>query len=64
VVDGHPVMREGQRAVLSAEGDIQIVGEADSGEKALRLVTETTPDLVVLDLDLAENPAGSNSAGG
>jgi DNA-binding NarL/FixJ family response regulator len=64
VVDDHPVTREGQRAVLSAEGDIQIVGEADTGEEALRLVTEAAPDLVVLDLNLAESPAGSNSAGG
>jgi DNA-binding NarL/FixJ family response regulator len=58
VADGHPVMREGQRAVLSAEGDMQIVGEADTGEEALRLVTETTPDLVVLDFDLAGKPSG------
>jgi two-component system, NarL family, response regulator DevR len=58
VVDGHPVMREGQRAVLSAEGDIRIVGEADTGEEALRLVTKTAPDLVVLDLNLAGEPSG------
>src|SRR5918998_5037343 len=56
VVDGHPVTREGQRAVLSAEGDMQIVGEAGTGEEALRLVTEAAPDLVVLDFNLAGNP--------
>jgi DNA-binding NarL/FixJ family response regulator len=50
VVDDHPVTREGQRAVLSAEGDMQIVGEADTGEEALRLVRAAAPDLVVLDL--------------
>jgi DNA-binding NarL/FixJ family response regulator len=53
VVDDHPVTREGQRAVLSAEGDIQIVGEADTGEEALRLVRAAAPDLVLLDLNLA-----------
>jgi two-component system, NarL family, response regulator DevR len=58
VVDGHPLMREGQRAVLSAEGDIRIVGEADTGEEALRLVKKTAPDLVVLDLNLAGEPSG------
>jgi DNA-binding NarL/FixJ family response regulator len=58
VVDDHPVSREGQRAVLSAEGDMQIVGEADTGEGALRLVTETAPDVVVLDLNLAGKPNG------
>jgi len=34
------------------------VGEADTGEKALRLVTETTPDLVVLDLELVGELSG------
>ena len=58
VVDDHPVMREGQRAVLNAEGDIRIVGEADTGEEALRLVTKTAPDLVVLDLNVAGEPSG------
>jgi two-component system response regulator DevR len=57
-VDDHPVTREGQRAVLSAEGDMQIVGEADTGEDALRLVTEAAPDLVVLDLNLEGKPNG------
>jgi len=32
---------------------MQVVGEADTGEEALRLVTETSPDLVILDLNLA-----------
>jgi two-component system response regulator DevR len=53
VVDGHPVTREGQKALLSTESDLQIVGEADTGEEALRLVMEAAPDLVVLDLNLA-----------
>jgi DNA-binding NarL/FixJ family response regulator len=44
VVDGHPVTRAGQRALLSAEVDMQIVGEADTGEEALRLVTEAAPE--------------------
>jgi DNA-binding NarL/FixJ family response regulator len=58
VVDDHPMTREGQRAVLSAEGDMQIVGEADTGEEALRLVRAAAPDLVVLDLNLAGKPNG------
>ena len=58
VVDSHPVTREGHRALLSAEGDMQIVGEADAGEEALRLVSEAAPDLVVLDLNLAGKLSG------
>jgi DNA-binding NarL/FixJ family response regulator len=37
---------------------MQIVGEAGTGEEALRLVTEAAPDLVVLDLNLAGKPSG------
>jgi DNA-binding NarL/FixJ family response regulator len=59
LVDDHPVTREGQKAVLSAEGDIRIVGEADSGEEALRVVTDTKPDIVILDLDLRGEPSGT-----
>jgi DNA-binding NarL/FixJ family response regulator len=58
VVDGHPVTREGQRALLSAEVDMQVVGEADTGEEALRLVSGAAPDLVILDLNLAGKPNG------
>lgn len=58
VIDDHPVTREGQRAVLSAEKDIRIVGQTNTGEEALRLVTETRPDLVILDLDLRGEPSG------
>lgn len=58
MVDGHPVTREGHRALLSAAGDMQIVGEADTGEEALRLVAEAVPDLVVLDFNLVGKPDG------
>ncbi len=58
VVDSHPLMREGQRAILSSKGSIQIVGEAGTGLEALRLVKETRPDLVIVDSDLAGKPSG------
>lgn len=58
MADGHPVTREGQRAILDAAGDMRVVGEAETGEEALRLVTEASPDLVILDLNLEESPNG------
>lgn len=58
VVDSHPIMREGQRAILSGMGYIRIVGEAGAGEEALRLVKEKAPDLVIVDSDLAGKPSG------
>jgi DNA-binding NarL/FixJ family response regulator len=50
VVDDHPVVREGLRAILEAEPDLDVVGEAGSGEEAVRLAAELTPDVVLMDL--------------
>ena len=52
IVDDHPVVREGLRAVLSAEPDIVVVGEVGTGEEALLLATELRPDVVLMDLRL------------
>ena len=40
VVDDHPVVRSGLIALLSAQSNLEIVGEADSGEEALRKLTD------------------------
>jgi DNA-binding NarL/FixJ family response regulator len=50
VVDDHPVVREGLRAMLDAEPDLDVVGEAGSGEEAVRLAAELGPDVVLMDL--------------
>lgn len=50
VVDDHDLLREGVSACLSAVGDIEVVGEAASGENALTVVAEVAPDVVVIDL--------------
>jgi DNA-binding NarL/FixJ family response regulator len=50
VVDDHPVVREGLRAMLEAEPDIEVLGEAGSGEEAVRLAAECRPDVVLMDL--------------
>jgi DNA-binding NarL/FixJ family response regulator len=52
IVDDHPVVREGLRAVLSAQSDIQVVGEAGTGEDAVRMAQELKPDVVLMDLRL------------
>jgi two-component system, NarL family, response regulator LiaR len=50
IVDDHEVVRNGIRSYLETIPDFQVVGEADSGEEALELVSELIPDIVLLDL--------------
>lgn len=52
LVDDHPVVREGLTAILAAEPEVRLVGEAESGEQALRLIPRSDADIVVADLRL------------
>jgi DNA-binding NarL/FixJ family response regulator len=52
LADDHPVARAGIRKFLEKEPDIQVVGEASSGEEALKLVSELAPDVLLLDMEL------------
>jgi two-component system, NarL family, response regulator LiaR len=50
IVDDHGVVREGLRAYLELEPDIQVVGEAKDGLEAIRRAQELQPDVVLMDL--------------
>lgn len=50
IVDDHGVVREGLRAYLELEPDIQVVGEARDGQDAVRRAQELLPDVVLMDL--------------
>ena len=50
LADDHAVVREGLRALLALEEDIEIVGEAQDGREAVELARKTSPDVVVMDL--------------
>jgi DNA-binding NarL/FixJ family response regulator len=50
LVDDHTVVRQGLRALLSQEQDIEVVGEAENGRQAVQLATQTTPDVVLMDV--------------
>ncbi len=52
LVDDHMVMRQGLAALLRAEGDIRVVGEASDGESALSLVRKIRPDVILMDIDM------------
>jgi NarL family two-component system response regulator LiaR len=53
IVDDHAVVRKGVRGYLEAQPDLSIAGEAASGEEAVRLAAEHTPDVILMDLVLA-----------
>jgi two-component system, NarL family, response regulator DevR len=58
LVDDHAIVRQGLRAALALEGDIEVVGEASNREAALGTIARQRPDLAVIDLKLsAEHPA-------
>jgi two-component system, NarL family, response regulator LiaR len=50
IVDDHEVVRNGIRSYLETIKDFDVLGEAESGEKAVRMVSELIPDIVLLDL--------------
>ncbi len=52
IVDDHPVVRTGLRALFDDRTDIQVVGEAASGEEAVALAAHAAPDVVLCDLRL------------
>lgn len=50
VADDHTVVRQGLRALLKSEEDIEVVGEAENGRQAVMLARKTPPDVVVMDV--------------
>src|SRR6267378_6618770 len=50
LADDHTVVRQGLRALLSAEGDMEIVGEAENGRQAIQLAKKFLPDVAVIDI--------------
>jgi DNA-binding NarL/FixJ family response regulator len=50
LADDQALVRAGFRALLDAQGDIEVVGEAGNGEEAVRLATQLTPDVVLMDI--------------
>src|ERR1035437_564143 len=53
LVDDHVVVRQGLRALLEAEGDMVVVGEAENGRAAVMLAKKTLPDVVVMDVAMS-----------
>lgn len=52
IADDHHLVRKGVRALLESEGDIEVVGEASTGQEAIDLVTKLQPHVVVMDISM------------
>ena len=50
ITDDHKVVRQGLRMVLDLDPELEVVGEAENGEEALRLARRLGPDVVLMDL--------------
>jgi DNA-binding NarL/FixJ family response regulator len=54
LVDDHPIVREGLRAVLEVQPDFQVIGEAGSGMEAVDRILQLRPDVILLDLQMPD----------
>lgn len=50
LADDQALVRAGFRALLNAQDDMQVIGEAADGDEAVRLVARLTPDVVLMDI--------------
>lgn len=58
LVDDHPVVRAGLRALLEGQADLTVVAEASDAATALDVVEKFRPDVVLMDLNLGPGPGG------
>ncbi len=58
LVDDHPVVRAGLRALVEGQDDLTVVGEAHGLDSAVAVVTTERPDVVLMDLSLGDGQAG------
>ena len=52
IADDHPLFRDGMRGLLSTQPDMEVVGEATTGEEAVARAAELSPDVVLMDVKM------------
>ena len=52
IIDDHPLFRQGIRWSLEEVGDMEVVGEAENGQEAIKLAERLLPDVVLVDINL------------
>jgi DNA-binding NarL/FixJ family response regulator len=54
IADDHPLFRDGLRALIAVEPDLELVGEATTGQEAIDVVSELQPDVVLMDIQMPD----------
>jgi two-component system, NarL family, response regulator DegU len=54
IVDDHALIRQGLKSIISLEEDFIVIGEAENGEKALELIKQYHPDIMLLDINMPQ----------
>ena len=52
IVDDHALFRDGLATILDAESDIEVVGQGEKAEDAIKLARDLLPDILLLDIDM------------
>jgi two-component system response regulator NreC len=52
IVDDHRILRDGLKLVINHQSDMEVVGEAEDGEKAIALTRELLPDIILMDVKM------------
>lgn len=52
IVDDHRILRDGLKLVINHQSDMEVVGEAEDGEKAIALTRELIPDIILMDVKM------------
>jgi DNA-binding NarL/FixJ family response regulator len=61
LVDDHPVVRAGVRALIESSDDLSVVGEASTAAEAIALAERQRPDVVLMDLSLGDGVGGTEA---
>jgi two-component system response regulator NreC len=59
LADDHAIVREGLKALVNAEPDMQVVGEAADGDVAYRMTCDLRPDVLIVDLSMPQGGGGA-----
>lgn len=60
IVDDHPVVRAGLRALLELTGEIKVAGESGDGAASIEIIRRARPDVVLMDLRIGAGRRGGN----